>query len=50
MNSTEEFLVQMAIVYLGMRIANDKALTPVQQAALQNAIVANQAAIAAFAK
>lgn len=50
MNLTESFLLQMAITYLGLMTATNTSLTPVQQAAIQQAIAANEGVILAFTK
>ena len=50
MNFTESFLFTMAITYLGMMEASNKNLTPVEQAAIQQAVLSLSNVIAAFAK
>ena len=50
MNFTESFLFTMAITYLGMIESSNKNLTPVQQAAIAQAVLSLDNVIAAFTK
>lgn len=49
LNFTEEFLLQMAITYLGMLVAQNSTITSEQKAVILTAIAANQNVLATFA-